>query len=81
MGVLMGVSYPPILAVVVGLGLVLIKMLTMDVERSRQERKIRRLTQQLAILEQRPPAPAEANSGVYGHESTPETPKPTGKSN
>ena len=48
-----GVSYPPILAVVVGLGLILIKMLTMDLERSRQERKIRRLAQQLAILEGR----------------------------
>lgn len=48
---LMGVSYPPILAVVLGVGLILIKMLTMDLERSRQERKIRRLAQRLAILE------------------------------
>lgn len=48
-----GVGYPPILAVVLGLGLILLKMLTMDLERSRQERKIRRLTQRLAILEER----------------------------
>ncbi|KFI23343.1 DUF2304 domain-containing protein [Nitrosococcus oceani] len=48
---LFGVAYPPILAVVLGMGLLLIKMLTMDLERSRQERKLRRLTQRLAMLE------------------------------
>ncbi len=47
----LGVSYPPILAIVLGFGLLLIKMLTMDVERSRQERLIRRLAQRLAMLE------------------------------
>jgi hypothetical protein len=47
----LGVSYPPILLVVVGIGLVLIKMLTMDVERSDQERRLRILTQRLAIFE------------------------------
>ena len=46
-----GVNYPPILAIVLGLGLILIKMLTMDLERSRQQRKIRRLAQRLAMLE------------------------------
>lgn len=48
---LLGISYPPILAVMVGMGLLLIKVLTMDLERSRQERHIRRLTQRLAMLE------------------------------
>lgn len=48
---LLGVSYPPILVVVIGIGLLLIKTLTMDLERSRQERRIRRLTQRLAMLE------------------------------
>ncbi len=52
-----GVSYPPMLALVLGFALLLIKMLTMDVERSRQERKIRRLAQQLAMLEARAPTP------------------------
>jgi hypothetical protein len=47
----LGVSYPPILAVVLGFGLLLLKMLTMDIERSRQERKLRRLAQRLAMLE------------------------------
>jgi hypothetical protein len=37
---------------VVGLSLVLIRMLKLDIDRSRQERQIRRLTQKLAILEQ-----------------------------
>ena len=47
----LGVSYPPILAVLLGFALLLIKMLTMDLERSRQERQIRRLAQRLAMLE------------------------------
>jgi hypothetical protein len=47
----LGVTYPPILLVIVGMGLLLIKMLTMDVERSDQERRLRILTQRLAILE------------------------------
>ena len=50
-----GVGYPPILAIVLGFGLLLIKMLTMDLERSRQERQIRRLAQRLALLEAQPP--------------------------
>ena len=51
-----GVGYPPILVIVLGFGLLLIKILTMDLERSRQERHIRRLAQRLALLEaQRPP--------------------------
>jgi hypothetical protein len=47
----LGVNYPPILALVLGFSLVLVKLLTMDVARSRQERKIRRLAQRLAMLE------------------------------
>lgn len=54
-----GVSYPPILALVLGLGLLLLKILTMDVERSRQERLIRRLAQRLAMLEAREPLPEQ----------------------
>lgn len=48
---LLGIGYPPILAVVLGFGLLLVKMLTMDIERSRQERKMRRLAQRLALFE------------------------------
>ncbi|MDG4555192.1 MAG: DUF2304 domain-containing protein [Candidatus Competibacter sp.] len=57
----MGVSYPPILAIVLGFGLLLLKMLTMDLDRSRQERLIRRLAQRLAMLEAREsPSPSQA---------------------
>ena len=48
----LGIAYPPILAIVVGVGLILVKMLTMDIDRSRQEQKIRRLVQRLAIYEE-----------------------------
>ncbi|MCB2184355.1 MAG: DUF2304 domain-containing protein [Desulfobulbaceae bacterium] len=48
----LGVSYPPILVIVSGMGLILIKMLNMDIDRSRQEQKLRRLVQKLAILEE-----------------------------
>ncbi len=57
---LLGVSYPPILAIVLGFSLLLIKMLTMDLERSRQERLIRRLTQRLAMLEAQAPLSPDA---------------------
>ncbi len=50
-GAVLGIHYPPILLIVIGLGLILIKMLTMDLKRSEQERNIRALTQRLAILE------------------------------
>ena len=55
----LGISYPPILAVVMGFSMLLVKLLTMDLERSRQERLIRRLAQRLALLEaQAPEVPA-----------------------
>ena len=46
----LGVHYPPILFVVAGIGLILIKMLTMDIERGEQERRIRILTEKMAVL-------------------------------
>ncbi|MFT3793057.1 MAG: DUF2304 domain-containing protein [Rudaea sp.] len=52
LGEAIGIAYPPILAIILGMGLVLIRMLLMDVDRSRQERTLRRLTQRLAILDQ-----------------------------
>ncbi len=48
----LGVNYPPILVIVSGVGLILVKMLTMDLDRSKQEQNIRRLTQKLAIMEE-----------------------------
>ncbi len=51
LGHFLGVKYPPLLAVLIGLGLLLIKMLTMDIDRSRQEQLLRLLAQRLAIDE------------------------------
>ena len=52
MGRLTGIHYPPVLPIVVGIGMILIRLLKMDIDRSRSERQLRRLTQKLAILEQ-----------------------------
>ena len=49
----LGVSYPPIVAFILGFALVLVKMMSMDLERSRQEQRLRRLAQRLALLEVR----------------------------
>lgn len=51
LGHLTGISYPPVLPIIVGLSLVLLRLLKFDIDRSRQERRLRRLTQKLAILE------------------------------
>jgi hypothetical protein len=47
----LGVAYPPVLLIVLGIGMILIKILTMDIQRSRQEIRLRRLAQRLAMLE------------------------------
>lgn len=48
-----GIAYPPTIILVLAISLILLKMLSMDMERTKQERKIRRLTQKIAILEDR----------------------------
>lgn len=75
LAVYLGVRYPPILAIVLGLGLLLLKILTMDLERSRQERLIRRLAQRLAMLEARGPLPEplETAAGASDHGSPSDT--------
>ena len=50
-GNLIGIYYPPILVCLVAIAALLIKSLISDLERSRQERSLRRLSQKLAILE------------------------------
>ncbi|WP_257387759.1 DUF2304 domain-containing protein [Tahibacter caeni] len=49
---LTGIAYPPVLPIIIGLSLILLRLLQLDIERSRQERQIRRLNQKLAILEE-----------------------------
>ena len=46
-----GISYPPILAVTFAISFILIKMLLTDIEQSKQQLKIIQLTQRLGILE------------------------------
>ncbi|WP_291230456.1 DUF2304 domain-containing protein [Dokdonella sp.] len=52
MGNVTGIFYPPVLPIIVAVALILIRLLKLDIDRSRQERQLRRLTQKLAILEQ-----------------------------
>ncbi len=47
----LGIAYGPVLPLIVGIGLLVIKILMMDMERSRNEVKLQRLAQRLAILE------------------------------
>ena len=54
-----GVHYPPVLLIIAGIGLILIKMLTMDIDRSEQERKLRILVQRLAVFEGEKPEEPE----------------------
>ncbi len=49
----LGVYYPPILAIVVALCMLFVKVLTMDIERTRQEKQIRILAQRMAAYEVR----------------------------
>ena len=47
----LGIAYPPILALTLGMGLLVIKILLMDIERSRIEMRNQRLIQRVAMLE------------------------------
>jgi len=49
----LGVYYPPILFVIVAICLIFIKLLFMDLHRSRHEQQIRILTQRLALYEKK----------------------------
>ncbi len=52
LGRITGISYAPVVPIIVGMSFVLLRLLKLDIDRSRQERQMRRLTQKLAILEQ-----------------------------
>lgn len=47
----LGIAYPPILAFTIGAVVLVIKILIMDIERSRKSVEQQRLTQRLALLE------------------------------
>lgn len=46
------VFYPPVLPIIVALSLVLVRLLKLDIDRSEQERRMRRLVQKVAMLEE-----------------------------
>ncbi len=50
---LLGVHYPPVIPVFAGFLAITIKILMMDIERSRNEVKLARLVQRVALLEER----------------------------
>jgi hypothetical protein len=75
----LGIGYSPILAAVLGFVLLLLKVLTMDLERSRQQRAIRRLAQRLAMLEAQVHAqhpPAAEDDGIAARPHEPRKPAP-----
>lgn len=47
----LGVHYPPILAILGGMAVILIKMLRVDIERSKEQQQMRILAQKVAVLE------------------------------
>lgn len=47
----LGIEYPPILALTIGVALLVLKLLSMDIDRSRIEMRNQRLTQRIAMLE------------------------------
>mgnify|MGYP001235064615 CR=1 FL=1 len=51
LGDLTGIRYAPVLPIIIALSFILLRLLKLDIDRSRQERQVRRLTQKLAILE------------------------------
>jgi len=47
----LGIAYPPVLALTIGAVVLVIKILVMDIERSRNAVRQQRLTQRIALLE------------------------------
>ncbi len=47
----LGIAYPPILALTIGIALLVVKILSMDIERSKIEIRNQRLIQKVAMLE------------------------------
>lgn len=52
-GRLFAINYPPVFLILLAMCLVLIKLLQMDIDRSRHQKEIRILTQRLAVYEKK----------------------------
>jgi len=70
LGRVTGIGYAPVLPIIVGLSMILLRLLKMDIDRSRHERQLRRLTQKLAILEEEIIRLRQGKSIREGHAST-----------
>ena len=73
LGLLTGLKYAPVLPIIVALSLILLRLLKLDIDRSRQERQIRRLTQKLAILDHELQSLRAGEAKPAQAQSTPET--------
>ena len=73
LGLLTGIKYAPVLPIIVALSLILLRLLKLDIDRSRQERQIRRLTQKLAILDHELQSLRAGEAKAAQAQSTPET--------
>jgi len=58
----LGVDYPPVLALTLGISILVVKILLMDIERSRIETRNQRLIQRVAMLEADLNAMQQSNS-------------------
>lgn len=47
----LGIAYPPVLALTIGAVILVLKILVIDIERSRNAIRLQRLTQRIALLE------------------------------
>jgi hypothetical protein len=47
----LGIHYPPVIPLIIGLAVMIVKILLMDIERSENEVKLARLVQRVAILQ------------------------------
>jgi hypothetical protein len=59
----LGINYPPILLVITAICLIFLKLLFMDIHRSKHERQIKVLTQRLALYENEIDKKNKNNSG------------------
>jgi hypothetical protein len=73
----LGIAYPPVLALALGLIVLVIKILVMDLERSRNAIKLNRLVQRIALLESElddarvRPAEADSSRPQAGQQDAP----------
>ena len=67
-----GINYPPILVIVVAVVIMLVKLLLMDIDRTRYDVRLTRLIQEMAILESRISEIETLNEGSGAPSSCPE---------